>query len=308
MVSKITEKVLEYQKSNGSPTLRKELISYCQLVIYTYPASIHLIEEEDSAELLLYVNPRLDALLENFTYSGVPFENYMKKVSYLQAQSFVKLKRNEKRRYQIESVSDDDLEYYFHNQSSSFTNTTYQHCESETSLSWTSDTPLSKMVKEKISHSSAFKRRIIHLILLCSDLLTASHITFLSQFLEIEESELASMIKDALALSEKRICVKEKHMKIRDNHFFEKEFLTREKRFLQSVHAHPYYISKVEKKMEKESRYWYQVCESIKNRPTTVTHSTAGKITGVPKGTVDSGLQSLYRYLHEHIDDTPQIQ
>ena len=308
MKSKITEKVLKYQKDPKNSALKEELISYCQLVIYTYPPSVRLIDEEEASDLLLYVNPRLDALLKNFTYTGIPFENYMKKVSYLQAQSFLKLKRNENRRFQIESVSDDDLEYYHFSQFSSCSSCTDFDERTGETLSWTSDTPLSLRVKAKMQQSEAFRKRIIHLILLCSDLLSSAHISFLARFLEMDEALLATMIKEALTLSEKRLQMKERNIRIRDSHFFEKEFLEREKQFLISVNAHPYYVSKVESKREKEMRYWEQMREAIRNRPATVTHSIAGKVTNVPKGTVDSGLQSLYRYLHDHIDDTGQMK
>ncbi len=299
MMSHIKEKVLAYQKNPQSTQLKKELIAYCQLIIYTYPSSIKLITKEMAAELLLYVNPRLEALLRNFTYTGIPFENYIKKVSYLQAQSFVKLKRNERRRFMCESVSDEDLEYFLYSHPSS------SHLEE---FQWSEDTSLSKQIKEKIKKSSSFKKRILHLVLLCSDLLNANHISFLAQYLEIDEYELATMISKALEMSEKRIALKEKTVRIRDAHYVEKEFLEREKRFLLSVDAHPYYIAKVEKKVEKEQRYFHQVNQSVRNRCSTVTHATAGKITGVPKGTVDSGLQSLYIYLNNHMDDTTQME
>ncbi len=41
----------------------------------------------------------------------------------------------------------------------------------------------------------------------------------------------------------------------------------------------------------------------MKVKPTVVTHSSAGKVTSVPKGTVDSGLQSLFKYLYPLVDE-----
>ena len=308
MMSPITEKVLTFQQEPHNQKLKEELLSYCQLVIYTYPATIKVINTEDAAELLLYVNPRLETLLLNYSYTGIPFENYIKKVSYLQAHSFLKIKRHEHRRYLCESVSDEDMEYFLYSRSSLPIDYSHGDWASNEEFLWSENTPLSQRVKEKMKNSSSFKRRILHLVLLCSDLLNSTQISFLSDFLEIEEKELAQMISEALSLSEKRIALKEKSKNIRDNHYFEKEFLERERRFLVSVDAHPYYISKVENKAAKEKRYFNQINSTLKRRPTTVTHATAGKITGVPKGTVDSGLQSLYLYLHKYMDDTIQME
>ncbi len=312
MISYLTQKVLQFQKESESLTLREELIRYCQIVIYTYPVSIKIIDQEEASELLLYVFPRLETLLLTFTYNGVPFENYMKKIAFLQAHSFNKMKRKEIRRFACDQLPHEDIEYFIYSQHIETgppmtPHLTYGSENNYEDFSWSSETTVSLDIQKRVRTSAPFKRRMLHLILLCSDLLTPSHISFLATFLEMKEIELANMITKAIELSNKRILSKNENKRIRDSHYFEKEFLVREKEYLLSVEAHPYYIDRVERKLEKESRYYKQVNKRLKDCPTAVTHLNAGKVTGSPKGTVDSGLQALFNYLKPLVDEKVQI-
>ncbi|NCB01640.1 MAG: hypothetical protein EOM67_05680 [Spirochaetia bacterium] len=308
MKSYLTKKVLLFQKEPHSTILKRELVSYCQIIIYTYPVTIKIIEDYQAADLLLYVLPRIETLLLTFTYNGIPFENYIKKIAFLQAHSFVKMIRKEKRRFVCDQMAHEDIEYFFYTKQTECSldmrpHLTYGDDTGSEELMWSSESPVSLELKKKIDTSVPFKKRIIHLILLCSDLLSPSHISFLAEYLKMEEIELAEMISNAIVLSDKRITLQQENKRIRDSHFFEKEFLQREKEYLVSVEAHPFYIERVEKKLEKESRFFYQMNSKVRTRPTTVTHQNAGKVTGVPKGTVDSGLQSLFNYLKPLVDE-----
>lgn len=312
MKSYFTQKVLQFQKEPHSQILRDELISYCQITIYTYPVSIKIIEPEQAADLLLYVSPRIETLLKTFTYTGIPFESYMKKIAYLQAQSFNKMKRKETRRFVCDQMTHEDIEYFIYSQkidtgSIMRPHVTYTDFIGQEDLMWSSETPVSLHLKTKLHTSAPFKKRLLHLILLCSDHLTSSHITFLANYLGMKEIKLAKMVTQAIELSDRRITLHEDNMRIRDNHFFEKEFLEREKDYLVSIDAHPYYIDRIDQKLEKERHFFYKARVKIKTKPTTVTHLSVGKVTNVPKGTVDSGLQSLFKYLHPLVDEMEKM-
>jgi hypothetical protein len=307
MISYFTKKVLQFQKEPYSQILRDELYSYCQIVIYTYPVSIKVIEPEQAADLLLYVSPRITALLRTFSYTGIPFESYIKKIAYLQAHSFNKMKRKEARRFVCDQMPHEDIEYFIYTQQIDTgpmmkPHLTYSDFIGQEELMWSSETPISMELKTKVHTSASCKKRLLHLILLCSDCLTSSHITFLASYLDMNELELAHMITQALELSDRRISLDENNKRIRDNHFFEKEFLEREKEYLVSIDAHPYYIDRINQKLEKETHFFHKARLKMKTKPTTVTHLSAGKVTNVPKGTVDSGLQSLFKYLHPLVD------
>lgn len=308
MISYFTQKVLQFQKDPDSQLLRNELIKFCQISIYTYPVSIKIIPPEQAADLLLYVSPRIETLLRTFTYTGIPFENYIKKVTYLQAHSFNKMRRKEARRFVCDQMTHEDIEYFIYTKkvdtgSIMRPHITYADCIGEEDVMWSSETPVSIELKQKVESSAPFKKRLLHLILLCSDKLNSSHISFLANFLDMKEIELAHMITQAIELSDRRISLKENNKRIRDNHFFEKEFLEREKEYLLSIDAHPFYIEKIDQKLENERTYLNKSRAKMKVKPTVVTHSSAGKVTSVPKGTVDSGLQSLFKYLYPLVDE-----
>ncbi len=312
MKSYFTKKVLQFQKEPHSETLKDELTSYCQLVIYTYPVTIKIIPPEDAADLLLYVSPRIETILRTFRYTNVPFESYMKKLAYLQAHSYNKMKRREARRFICDYMKHEDIEFFVNNQRTEAEPMMrnyhlYTNYLDKEDFMWSSETPVSLELKKKMKISAPTKKRLLHLILLNSEHLCATQITFLADFLDMKEIDLATMITQALELSDKRVTMHEDNKRIRDNHFFEKGFLEREKEYLVSIDAHPYYIERIDQKLEKEKNYFYKARDRMKKRPTTVTHSSVGKVTNVPKGTVDSGLQALYKYLYPLVDEIGEM-
>ena len=308
MMSHVTQKVLQFQKNPNSKNLMNELTTYCQIIIYTYPVKIKIIDPEQAADLLLYVSPRIETLLKTFIFKGIPFENYIKKIAYLQAHSFNKMIRKERRKFVCDQMSHEDIEYFIYTQqidtgSIMRPHLTYSDQIEQEEFMWSSETPVSLELQRKVKTSPSYKKRLLHLILLCSDQLTSAHISFLATYLDIEEIELAQMITKSIELSDRRISLKENAIRIRDNHFFEKEFLQREKEYLVSINAHPFYIERINQKLEKETQFFYKARVKMKEKPTLVTHLSAGKVTNVPKGTVDSGLQSLFKYLHPLVDE-----
>ncbi len=296
MNSTLTEKVLSLQAHPADSALREELTEFCSITIYTYPVKTRVIDREEASDLLLSVYPRIGGILSDFTFRGIPFEIYMKKVSYLQAVSFRKVKRREKRRFVCDTCAQDDLEFYLHTwEKPSVTDTSDP-------LSWNSDSPLTQEIRKRAASAGPFRNRMIHFILICSEMLKPPQITFLASFLSMEESELARMIHLSTELSLKRIAKSDEKKRIRDIHFTEKQYLEREYDFLTSVDAHPQVIGEVKRKLETQRLHWGNLNEQIRKRPTNVTHAVAAMVTDTPKGTVDSGLQSLFSFLRKRVD------
>ncbi len=295
----LTRKVLYLQAHPESHQLRRELVEFCEITIYTYPVRIHLLKKEEAAELLISVYPRIENLLYTFTDQGIPFEIYMRRISYLQAVSFQKSARKERRRFVCDTISLDDIEYLSH---------TLQQGNSirdiSDELTWEADTPLAREIREKVRNPGPFRTRILHLILLCGEFLRAPHISFLARFLAMEELALAHMVTEAIRLSEKRIAVSERKKRIRDTHFSEKQYLEREYAFLNEMDAPSMSVREAERRLQTRTHYWETLRDQVARRPSNITHAVAGIVTGTPKGTVDSGLQTLYRYLNERVDDS----
>lgn len=294
----LTRKVLYLQAHPDSHQLRRELIEFCEITIYTYPVRIHLLEKEEAAELLISVYPRIENLLLTFTDQGIPFEIYMRRISYLQAVSFQKSARKERRRFVCDTISLDDIEFLSHNlqQGNSIRDISDE-------LTWEADTPLAVELREKVREPGPYRTRVLHLILLCGEYLSAPHISFLAQYLGMDELVLARMVTEAMRLSEKRILISERKKRIRDSHFSEKQYLEREYAFLNGVDAPSMSVRETERRLRTRTHYWKTLRDQVARRPSNITHAVAGIVTGTPKGTVDSGLQSLYRYLNKRVDD-----
>ncbi|MBN2860555.1 MAG: hypothetical protein JXK93_09865 [Sphaerochaetaceae bacterium] len=294
----LTQKVLYLQTHPEAYRLRRELYEFCELTIYTYPVKVHVLTRDDAGELLILVYPRIENLLLNFTDQGIPFEVYMKRISYLQAVSFKKVRRKERRRFVCDMYPPEEIDYFTHNDCCrSITNNTEE-------LTWETDTPIAQEIHDKVRTPGPFRNRILHLILLCGELLRAPHISFLAQYLAMDELVLAEMITHAIRLSEKRITISEKKKRIRDTHFSEKQFLEREYLFLNKIDTYSAGVKEVERKLQCTTHYWKTMKNQIARRPSNITHAVAGEITKTPKGTVDSGLQALYRYLNDRVDDS----
>ncbi len=293
----LTEKVLYLQNHPEQKTLKQKLLHFCEIIIYTYPVQTKLLDREEASELLLSVHPRIENLLLSFTDQGIPFEIYMKKVSYLQAVSFKKMKRKERRRFVCDYVPHEDIEYLAYAvRKTSITDETDE-------LQWDPHSPIAEEIREKVTVPGPFRNRILHLILLCGDLLSAPCIAFLADYLGMDELVLAEMIKEAMERSSRRIEISDDKKRIRDTHFSEKQFLEREYEYLSHVDAHPQVVSDVERRLETQKQYWKVMKDKVVKRPGNITHAVAAGITGTPKGTVDSGLQSLYRYLKKRVDE-----
>lgn len=294
----LTQKVLYLQTHPEAHRLRRELYEFCELTIYTYPVRVHILTREDAGELLISVYPRIENLLFNFTDQGIPFEVYMKRISYLQAVSFRKVRRKERRRFVCDTVPVEEIDYVTHSdRGTSITNKNEE-------LTWETDTPIAREIHDKVRTPGPFRTRILHLILLCGELLRASQISFLAHYLAMDELTLAEMITQAISLSEKRITTSEKKKRIRDIHFSEKQFLEREYLFLNTIDASSMCVTEMDRKLRCQTHYWKAMKDQVATRPLNITHAVAAEVTKTPKGTVDSGLQALYRYLNNRVDDS----
>ena len=86
--------------------------------------------------LLISVYPRIENLLFNFTDQGIPFEIYMKRISYLQAVSFRKVRRKERRRFVCDTYPPEEIDYFTHDECCRNITTNAE------ALTWEADTPV----------------------------------------------------------------------------------------------------------------------------------------------------------------------
>jgi hypothetical protein len=306
MQSELTNLVLRYQKLHTSSNERDQKVAArlfriiedrFLLIIYQYPVRTRVIDEELASELLISMKARVPTIILTFTYTGMSFENYIRRIAYMQAQSFAKRLKRKKAHdicYSIPSEAFDTIRIA--------DEAPQYHTDVPAECSWSENSPFGKKLQERMKKYPSFKRKFLQLVLLCADCLRSEHITFLAHFLDIDEMHLAQLLKRARELSlERRRRIA--HIKeVRDRHFYDALYYQREFTMLQQRGASDRVIDKSRLRWERELMLFYERREEVLQRSNPITHEVVGKLTQVPKGTVDSGLNAIRQYLKEIMD------
>ncbi len=321
VLSVLTSKVLAYQSLEKEKTTRKvkilkkleeEIIHDSYLIIYRYPVSIRLIPEEDASDFLLKIAGRIPRIIREFYYENISFECYLQKIIYWQASTYLQRKNNKERHYACDVKSNEDIE-----NSLAAENGNYHPPEEDPwnvcsraspdfltnfNKDLVEEQPFYK-IQALIQKSHKFRFRFLQLVLLCSDSLDAAKVAFLANFLKMEEKELAEMISSAIEKGYRRHQITEETRAIRDMHFYEKLFLERELIMLSKFNADPYFVEKIEKKLNREKCYFQERRDEAKSRPGSVSHSVVAQVLNIPKGTIDSGMHALRKIVNKMVDD-----
>lgn len=313
MSTELTKLVLRYQQllttnypvdAKTCSRLYREIEERCFLIIYLYPVQIHLLDEEEAADLLLSLKPRLKHIVETFSYDGMPFENFLRRISYMQANVHNKRSNRIRRKYVCIPFPEESFDYLNVSDNPMTYGSQKQLLEPDSSISWQENTEISRHVKQKIVKSKSFRRRFLQLVLLCSEELNANQIKFLASYMGVAELNLAKDISNAYEKSYDKRMRTQQIARIRDYHFVEKTFCQRELNKLKSCCANSSDIEKMQTRIEREEKLFLERRLQMQNRAEAITHDVVGELTAVPKGTVDSGVSAIKRYLTEMIDGT----
>ena len=312
MSTDLTRKVLLYQQLLKSKDKRdqeegkklfRSLVNTCHIFFYTYPVKIRMVKEEDAAELLIYIASLIPSMIKTFRYERISFDLYLKKIAYLQAKCFIKRKKRNDRKIWYEFTPTNDIDDCIASDS------TYPYelvdatrVGTTSGLNWSTETKASELVRKKINRSEIFRRRFIHLILLCCDALDARHIAFLAEYLGMGEQELAMLVSKTHECSvDKR--ERTRHLvSIRNSHFCRKMFFERELAMMESFNADPLFLEPVRRSLAYEEYYFRERCKEVQDRPNSITHRQLALLSGIPKGTVDSGLSTIRNFLDGIMD------
>ena len=318
----LTRAILRYQRmlkdGKASPVdldlLLSDILKQCYTIIYRYPTLIKQLEEEDAAEFLLNLATRIPGIVREFRYEWISFESYLKKIIFWQVEAFIKRRRYQERRYVCDPNEPEEIERLIagsQDGTSPYRTVAWESLASEDqslpydSSNWDMDHPLCQKIKERMVKSAKLRNRMLQLVLLCSDALNARQIALLAEFLSMNEQELADLITQSLNQCDRRIEINEELRSTRDLHFFGKLHQEREYAMLQSIQADPYYIKQSKQRLERETQFFMNRQQEAWHRTGVVTHAVVGKLLGIPKGTVDSGMQALRKIVGELMDDIP---
>ena len=90
----ITESVLRYQDTGSG---YEDIVRRISMIIYNYPAKMHNLTEEDKGEFFLSFYNRIEGLISNFSYKGVPFETLLNQTLKWHIKTYLsKMKDNKK--------------------------------------------------------------------------------------------------------------------------------------------------------------------------------------------------------------------
>lgn len=299
MKTLLTQQVLDYQSNIRSKKDQRALYAYLQdqtrIIVYTYPVRVKTLSSEEALEFLLSMENRIVSLIHNFTYDVLSFESYVKKVAFLQSKMFMSRKRKRMRRHNALFSTVDELDEQL---------VSNQQVEYKVDpQKWSDESELCDELKKKIKESSVYKTRLLQIILLCADELHPSQITFLSEFIGIKESTLAKMISGVYQQSEVKRARTQRLVEIKNKHYHMKEHLQQELHLFKQMHADPLLVKQLEQSYDRSASYFRKSIEDLRTRPNHVTHSNIAKQLNMPKGTVDSGLSVMKKYLKNLVDE-----
>ncbi|MFA5468688.1 MAG: hypothetical protein WC224_06485 [Sphaerochaetaceae bacterium] len=314
-MTELTKDVLTYQKlirgeAESSGVSNQKLLfsiqNRSQIIIYEYPVRVKVLEEEEAVELLLIMIPRLKKMIEDFEYQGIAFETFLKRAVYEQVKFYKMKKKLDNRKYLYLTYPGDEIDYYMLAEPAyRYKSEKYLAVDNgETApINWSSDTKASKTVKNLITKYPATKRRFCEFIVLNSHDLTPKQISFLADFMNMSEDKLADLVTKAHELSLKKFERSQEVAAIRNNHYLNCQFLSREISDSEINGIHPITLESLKKRYERLHALYIERCQEANARPNPVTHVVLSKLFKKPKGTIDSGMSAMKRTLKEIIDD-----
>jgi hypothetical protein len=270
----ITESVLRFQDSGSG---YKEIENRISVIIYNYPTRVNILTEEDKSEFYLSFYNRIEGLIKNFTYKGVPFETLLNQTLKWHIKTYLTKMKNEKKlmavNIQEEEIKIRDL------------------------LSYSPESK-SRLCTEVILKNKASKKRLLFLVLMDSPNISDCELKTFSELTEYEYEWLL-YLKDTLnnrlfKRSKRLTMLREKrnntYMKMlyKQTRYSEESDPDEKKHLLEQ-------LQRLKKRLN-DTRY------EISRVPSRPTHGEIAELLKVPKGTVDSGLYYFRKRYKSAID------
>ena len=283
----LTEKVLLYQKTRQG---LHDIVSALAPRVYQFPRRKMGWDEDACGEFFVFVHPRLIRLLDRFNDQGKPFESYLSAVLNWQLRNFARDRKRGERSWNVSLHLDaDDPEG--------------QETREKAAL-----TPVAEAVCMAENHASfittdADRRNFLFLALKCSRAIGPDNAPLLAAVSGVAEERILSLsasLREMRAPREQRLEI----FRARRNRAFAQSRLL-ETELLGEVEAERIAVLRASlAKVRKRMRAAMSRMARVKLAPTNLE---IARVTGVPKGTVDSGLYWLKRKLASVYDpDIPR--
>ena len=272
---------------------RKLLIREISLFVYKYPYKTCRWREDICSEFFCYFYPRIEKMIESFEIRGIPFEAYLIKCLKLQLKTFAV----QQKAGLISLYMQRNIIFW------PFGERNYDLC-SETELNYASEPEAVLLLRKRLENSfhlteegtitnKTLKKRVTMLILKNIFTLKEINYPFVSKMIGRDIGWLADCrLKLNTAAVEKSS--RKKNISEKRNYYFCRLFRLHQMIIYETEDEEKQTIAyNIEQTKAKISRL-NNILKSISTSP---THSEVAEIMNIPKGSVDSGLFYLKKYL-----------
>lgn len=296
-------------------SLYRELEQECQILAYSFPKQAHLLDEEDCAEFLIWFAPGIERILCGFTYRGIPFEMYYRKLLRSRVRSFL-IRRYHREQEEDLVIKNSYLPELFAEASTedeggieqAAETGTYDVIEAKTLLPETEPDddlahyPAARKLRDLIANDATLKRRITTMFLTSSLSLTAPMVGRLSLILGIDELTIAQLFQEAAHLMEKEQHRREELEIMRNRHWRRALVLQAKLASLDPLEdKHLYHDTKQLLQWTRDRLSRRQA--DLRRSRQTVPHSVVAKLLNIPRGTVASSVHLAKKALDEYLQE-----
>jgi hypothetical protein len=313
----LTNQVVCYQQDQTNTTLYRTIHSKTQQILYALPYYLHLLEEEDCSEFLLFCYNTIDYYLTTYRIGRLSYIGYLTQVVRKRTKYFITQKRamiaREKliyasERYQnpqvykepeltAETASYTAFEGFLVSKMDSLPSL-FNRLLHERKTSGKMPLPHLQRLKQELS-TPVNRKRFLIVLSLAPQLANEYLLEDLAALLEVDAHLLNQYLNTAnLLLEEKERCRKE-FIATSNRHF--RRLLEIEGDLQTEIDTAA--IERLETLRDWTIRVYKAKVNQIRNMEFRLSHYQLGKLLHIPKGTIDSSVHYMKRVLRQYMDE-----
>ena len=273
----LTEKVLRYQKTGLGLS---EIINEIGPRIYYFPRRTMGWDEDACGDFYVFIHPRLLRLLDRFRDQGRPFESYLWSVLNWQMRNFARDRSRAERRWNV-SLRVEPGEVV-----------TREEHDTDTAGVEEDLAPVAAAFARCVT-TDADRRNFLFLVLKCSRRLDGSAAPALARLAGVSPQSLCALASSLRDLRSRREARHEMFVGRRNRAYAAARLLETELR----SEVEPARRAVLEGDLARMKRRMRLAMDKMARVGLAPTNAEIGRVLGVPKGTVDSGLFWLKKKL-----------
>ncbi len=313
----LDRQVMSYQSQRDNDELYHRLHEKTQQLLYELPSHLHLLAEEECASFLFFCWDAIDHYITTFKIGRLSYLGYLSQVvrrrsRYYMAQQRAKAQRDilllKSQRY---AWDDDDFSMTAEESvpylpacdpaalSLEKLPTLFEQLLAPSSPETEEDKQAVDEDLKALFCTETNRRRLLIVLTLCPDMAGEHLLDELSVLLGADRGLLSTYLATAeMLLEEKRRC-REEFETVSNRHF--RRLLEIEEQM--ETEVDPEELARLEELRAWTARLYKAKVKRIREQEMALTHSEAGRILGIPKGTVDSSVHYIRRLLLRYMDE-----